>query len=159
MDPAADASHVAPWPHIFERTGPKRSSALYRRFVKEPALEQDTMTHQIRFYLGLETLIFVTAALIHFEVLFDGYPDPGAGIAESVIAAVLLLGLLMSLARPPWTRATGLAAQIFALLGTFVGLTLLFVVGPRTTLDIVIHLVMVLVLIVGLVVTARSRPV
>jgi len=117
------------------------------------------MTQQIRFYLGLEVLIFLAAALIHFEVLFDGYPDASAGIAESVIAGVLLLGLILSWARPPWTRAAGLATQIFALLGTFVGLTLLFVVGPRTTLDIVIHLVMVGVLIVGLVVTARSRAI
>jgi len=114
------------------------------------------MTQQIRFFLGLGVLIFLTAALIHFEVLLEGYPDRSAGIAESVIAGVLLLGLITSWARPPWSRAAGLAAQVFALLGTFVGLTLLFVVGPSTTLDIVIHLVMVSVLIVGLVVTARS---
>ncbi|MGH8952025.1 MAG: hypothetical protein ACRDX9_11425 [Acidimicrobiia bacterium] len=114
------------------------------------------MIQQIRFFLGLEVLIFLSAALIHFDVLLGGYPDRSAGIAESVIAGVLLLGLIISLARPPSTRAAGLAAQIFALLGTFVGVTLLFVVGPRTTVDIVIHLVMVLALIAGLVVTARS---
>ncbi len=54
------------------------------------------MTKRIRFFLGLEVLIFVTAALIHFGALVDGYQDRGAGIAESVIAGVLLVGLILS---------------------------------------------------------------
>ena len=116
------------------------------------------MTQRIRFFLGLEILIFLTAALIHFEVLFDGHRDREAGIAESVIAVVLLAGLVLSLVRPASTRTAGVAAQGFALLGTFVGLTLLFVVGPRTVLDVVIHVAMVVVLIVGLVFTFRAAP-
>jgi hypothetical protein len=114
------------------------------------------MTERIRFFLGLEALIFLTAALIHFGVLFDGYRDQGAGIAESVICGVLLLGLIASWMRPEWTRRAGIAVQGFALLGTFVGLTLLLVVGPRPVLDVTIHVLMVVVLIVGLVVTVRA---
>ena len=113
------------------------------------------MVNRIRLFLGLEASIFIAAALIHFEVLLDGYYDREAGIAESVIAAALLAGLLTSLLRPAATRRAGIIAQGFALAGTFVGLTLLFTVGPRTTLDLVIHLVMVAVLVVGLVVTVR----
>jgi len=48
--------------------------------------------------------------------------------------------LLTSLLRPAATRQAGIIAQGFALAGTFVGVTLLLTVGPRTTLDIVIHL-------------------
>jgi hypothetical protein len=114
------------------------------------------MINRIRLLLGLEAAIFIAAALIHFEVLLDGYYDQGAGIAESVIAVVLLAGLLTSLVRPAATRRAGIIAQGFALVGTFVGVTLLLTVGPRTTLDIVIHLVMVIVLVTGLITTVRA---
>jgi len=114
------------------------------------------MINRIRLLLGLEAAIFIAAALIHFEVLLDGYYDQGAGIAESVIAVVLLAGLLTSLVRPAATRLAGIIAQGFALVGTFVGVTLLLTVGPGTTLDIVIHLVMVIVLVSGLIATVRA---
>jgi hypothetical protein len=114
------------------------------------------MTERVRFFLGLEVVIFATAALIHFEILVDGYRDQGAGIAESVIAGVLLLGLTASWMSPASTRRAGIAAQGFALTGTLVGLTLLLVVGPRTILDVIIHLVMLVVLIVGLAFTGRA---
>jgi len=113
------------------------------------------MTQRIRLFLGLEILIFLAAALTHFEILFDGYSDSAAAIAESVIAGVLLAGLILSRIRPASTRSVGIAVQGFALLGTFVGLTLLFVVGPRTILDVTFHVLMVVVLIVGLIVTIR----
>ena len=58
------------------------------------------MINRIRLFLGLEVAIFIAAALIHFEVVLDGYYDQGAGTAESVIAVVLLAGLLTSLLRP-----------------------------------------------------------
>jgi hypothetical protein len=108
--------------------------------------------------LGLEAAIFFMAALIHFEVLFDGYPDREAGIAESVIGLVLLAGLIFATLVPNRTRLVALIVQGFALAGTFVGLTLLFTIGPITSLDLVIHLVMVAVLITGLVMTWNSRP-
>ena len=116
------------------------------------------MINRIRLFLGLEAAIFIAAALIHFEVVLDGYGyyDQGAGTAESIIAVVLLAGLLTSFLRPAVTRRAGIVAQGFALVGTFVGVTLLLTVGPRTTLDIVIHLVMVVVLVIGLVATLRA---
>lgn len=116
------------------------------------------MTRRVRLFLGLETLVFAVAALIHFEVISSGYRDEGAGIAASVIGGVLLLGLIVSWLRPEWTRQSAIAVQGFALLGTFVGVALLFVVGPRTARDIAIHLVMVLVLVVGLAVAIRAAP-
>jgi hypothetical protein len=50
-----------------------------------------------------------------------------------------------------------LIVQGFALAGTFVGLTLLLTIGPMTGLDVVIHLVMVAVLVIGLVMTWIAR--
>ena len=114
------------------------------------------MVNRIRLFLALEAAIFIVAALIHFEVIFDGYLDREAGTAESIIALVLLGGLLASMMRPAVTRRAGLIAQVFALAGTFVGVTLLFAVGPRTTLDVFIHLLMVVVLVAGLLVTIRT---
>lgn len=115
-------------------------------------------TTRIRAFLALETLIFAIAALIHFELLVAGYGDRGTGTAESVIGGVLLLGLVFTYARPASTRTIGIAVQTFALLGTLVGLTLLITLGGPT-LDYVIHVVMLIVLVVGLMVTVRSRRV
>ena len=114
------------------------------------------MVDRIRLFLALESAIFIVAPLIHFEVILDGYPDREAGTAESIIAVVLLAGLSASLFRPAITRRAGILSQGFALAGTFVGLMLLFTVGPRTTLDLVIHVLMVVVLIAGLIVTVRT---
>ena len=114
------------------------------------------MVNRIRLFLGLEVAVFIAAALIHFGVVMDGYNDQEAGTAESVIAIVLLAGLLTSLLRPDWTRRAGILVQSFALVGTFVGLTLLITLGPRSLLDISIHVVMVVLLVIGLVVTVRT---
>jgi hypothetical protein len=116
------------------------------------------MGSRIRLMLGLETAIFFVAALIHFEALFEGYPDREAGIAESVIGLVLLAGLVYVAMVPKHTRAVALVVQGFALAGTFVGLSLLFTVGPITGLDVAIHLVMVAVLVMGLVLTWKAPP-
>jgi hypothetical protein len=75
------------------------------------------------------------AALIHFEVILDGYLDREAGTAESIIAVVLLGGLSASLLRFAITRRAGILAQGFALAGTFVGVALLlsWAHGPPST--------------------------
>jgi hypothetical protein len=111
----------------------------------------------IRFWLILSAAIFAAAALIHFQVLMEGYDDPSAGIAESVIGGVLLLGFVLTLFLAQWTRLIAIIVQVFALLGTFVGLTLLLTVGPSSGLDLTIHLVMVAALAIGLTVAFRSR--
>lgn len=114
------------------------------------------MNRQTQIFLGVEVVIFLLAALTHFEVLFDGYADRGAGIAESVIGLVLIAGLALVTVRPASARTVGIVVQVFALVGTFVGLTLLVAVGPSTLLDLTFHLVMALVLITGLMVTIRA---
>lgn len=116
------------------------------------------MSSPIRLFLRLQTAIFFVAALIHFEVSFEGYPDREAGIAETVIGFVLLVGLILTYLVPHRARVIALVVQGFALAGTFVGLTLLLTVGPATGLDVAIHTVMVVVLVAGLVMTWRAWP-
>ena len=87
----------------------------------------------VRRFLFLEGLVFLVAALLHADVLIDGYEHVQARIAESVLASVLLIGLVLSQLRPTWTRVTGIAAQGFALFGTLIGMfTISAGVGPRT---------------------------
>jgi hypothetical protein len=105
-----------------------------------------------------EAATFVVAALIHFGLFIRGYEHREASIAESVIAGVLLVGLVLTWVRPASTRAIGLAAQGFALVGTLVGIfTIAIGIGPRTVPDITYHVVIVIVLIYGLVVASRAR--
>ena len=69
------------------------------------------MTQTIRLFLLVEAASFVAAGLVHFGVLASGYEHRAAGTAESIIGVVLLLGLVLSLVRPAWTRPAGLTAQ------------------------------------------------
>lgn len=111
----------------------------------------------IRLFLLFEAATFVAAALVHFGVFINGYEHQKAGVAESVIAAVLLIGLILTWIGPGWTRGIGLAAQAFALLGTLVGLfTIAVGVGPRTVPDIVYHIAIIAVLVWGLLVAKRA---
>lgn len=112
---------------------------------------------RIRAFLLIEATAFAAAALVHSGVLVQGYEHRQARIAESVIAVVLLGGLVVSWARPAWTREAGLAVQAFALLGTLVGLfTIAVGVGPRTAPDIAYHVGIVAVLIWGLLFAVRA---
>lgn len=116
-------------------------------------------TGRIRGFMAFEALTFVIAALIHLAVIpVSGYAHSAAGTAESVIAAVLIIGLIVSFTMPAQTRIVGLVAQGFALLGTLAGLTFIAVgIGPQTTPDVVYHIGIVLVLILGLIVAWQSR--
>jgi hypothetical protein len=112
----------------------------------------------IRTFMLVQAATFLLAATFHFGVLVQGYADSRAGIAESVIASVLLAGLIATWIRPAAIRRIGLAAQGFALAGTLVGLfTIAIGIGPRTVPDLVIHAAMVAELVGGLAVTYRVR--
>jgi hypothetical protein len=111
----------------------------------------------IRLFLLAEAAAFIIAASIHFGVSMGGYAHQKAGIAESVIALVLLVGLAWTWIRPRSVRAAGLAAQAFALLGTMVGIfTIVIGVGPRIISDIVYHIVILIVLATGLLVARQE---
>lgn len=110
----------------------------------------------VRWFLAAEVAIFGIAVLIHAGVLLRGYEHAAARNAESVIALVLALGLVATLLAPARTRAIGVGAQAFALLGTFVGLfTIAIGVGPRTAFDLLIHGTMIVLLVIGLIAARR----
>ena len=116
------------------------------------------MTRTIRLFLLLEAAAFVAAASVHFSLVIAGYEHRKAGVAESVIAAVLILALAVTSLGRTWTRTVGLAAQAFALVGTLIGVfTITIGVGPRTLPDVAYHFAIMAVLIWGLVVAVRAR--
>ncbi len=116
------------------------------------------MTKVVRIFILFECIAFTIAALTHFGVWIHGYEHQKAGTAESVIAFVLLIGIILTLIRPKSTRWIGLAVQSFALLGTLVGIfTIIIGIGPRTGPDITYHIVIVGVLLWGLFTTWRAR--
>jgi hypothetical protein len=115
------------------------------------------MTSAIQRFMIVEAVCFTVAALVHGGVLLAGYEHREARIAESVLAIVLFIGLLLTWVRPGWERAAGIAAQGFALLGTLVGIfTIIVGVGPRTAPDVIYHIAIVAVLVWGLVVALRT---
>lgn len=114
----------------------------------------------VRWFLLAEAALFGIASVIHAGVLLQGYEHVQARTAETVIALVLLAGLLGSALAPPRARAFGLGAQAFALLGTLVGVAMIAIgVGPRTALDLTLHVTMVSLLVVGLVAAWRADTV
>ncbi len=116
------------------------------------------MTKVTRIFVVCEGIAFAAAALTHLGVLVRGYEHQQAGIAESVIATVLFVGLMLTFIFDRATRGIGLVVQGFALLGTLVGIgTIAIGIGPRTIPDITYHIAMVVVLVWGLVTMLRAR--
>ncbi|MBY4589155.1 hypothetical protein RJJ37_14320 [Rhizobium redzepovicii] len=106
----------------------------------------------------IETCLYATASLTHAGFILEAHEHRQAMIAEAVIAAVLLLGLISFILNRPWSRTAALCAQTFALLGTLVGaFTIAVGVGPQTTLDYMTHVVMTLLLGLSMVWLARRR--
>jgi hypothetical protein len=117
------------------------------------------MTGKLRAFLLVQAVVFFAASLSHFGILMQGFEHRRAAIAESVIGAVLSVGLLISYVRASTTRRSALIVQSFALLGTCVGVTMIIIgVGPQTGADKALHAVMLALLISGLVVAAKARP-
>jgi hypothetical protein len=114
----------------------------------------------VRPVLAVEALAFALASLVHRGWIMAGDAHEAAATAETVIAAVLLTGLVLSMIRPARARMAGLAVQAFALLGTLVGLfAVIRGFGPQTQADLVYHPVMVAVLAAGLAAVSRTgRP-
>ncbi|HEX6050517.1 MAG TPA: hypothetical protein VFZ21_14655 [Gemmatimonadaceae bacterium] len=104
-----------------------------------------------RVFLLCEAAAFAIAATIHSGMLVAGYEHPQARIAESILATVLLLGLVASFVQPAWTARAGAIAQTIALIGTLVGIgTIAVGVGPRTVPDVIYHIAIVVVLVAGI---------
>lgn len=106
----------------------------------------------------VETALYAIASLTHAGLFLEGHEHRQAMIAEAVISAVLLLGLISLSLDRPWSRIAAISVQSLALLGTLVGaFTIAVGVGPQSTLDYITHAVMILLLVTGLVWLARNR--
>ena len=115
------------------------------------------MTQINRVFLLLEGTSFAVAGLIHSGLLGTGRHQP-ASIAESSLAVVLLVGLMLTWVWPARVRLISMGAQTIALLGTLVGaFTIAIGIGPRTLPDIIFHVTILAVLACGLVVSARAE--
>src|SRR5690606_30425200 len=110
----------------------------------------------VRRFLGAEAVAFLVASLVHRGWLVNGYTHHRAAIAETVIAIALALGFAATWAMPRRPLMPGWIAQIFALIGTCIGI---FVsirgIGPQTFADAIYHTAMLLVLIGGCVAFAK----
>jgi ABC-type uncharacterized transport system permease subunit len=113
---------------------------------------------KVKLFLIVEAAAFCGAALVHAGLLAYGYEHRAAMVAETVIAAVLVLGLFVSAVAPRSSRAVGLIVQGFALLGTLVGAVMIGIgVGPQSGFDIALHAGFIALLVTGLTVVARTR--
>jgi hypothetical protein len=118
----------------------------------------DMKINETRLVLAGAAVLYAAAASVHFGWLTSSYEHSKAGTAETVIAAVLFGGLLISFIKPLWTRFTAIVVQTFAVLFTFVGLfTIAIGVGPRTGPDLILHACMLALLLFGLYTTVRSQ--
>lgn len=116
------------------------------------------MKRTMRALLGVEGISFLLAGVVHAGILINGYEHQEAMIAESVIGAVLLVGLTMTWIRSRSMFSIAVVVQAFALFWTLVGVwTIIIGIGPRTVPDIVYHVVIVSVLVGGLGVAWRAR--
>ena len=111
----------------------------------------------VRGFLLLQIAIFLVLASIHFGLPIDGYRHRDAGATESLIAAVLVAGLLVTWTPPPWSHRAAIAAQSVGTLGVLVGLvTIGLGIGSQTVLDLTLNAVLLLTLIAGLAITKRG---
>lgn len=113
---------------------------------------------QLQWLIFIEATTFVIAAFIHAGILITGYEHQKACIAETVIATVLIGGLIASWLQPRWTYKAAFSVQGFALLGTLIGVfTIAIGVGPRTIPDLLYHAIILAVLGWGLKIAARNQ--
>jgi len=110
----------------------------------------------LRTFLASEVLIFLAAAALHTGLILAGYAHRPAMTAEFAIALVLVAGFVLVSIFRERRRAIALGAQVFALVGTLVGLSLVFAgIGPQSMLDYALHGIMVMVVFAGLLWTSR----
>jgi hypothetical protein len=107
----------------------------------------------------LEAVALAIAAALHLTGHVEGRGAPfdahDAGIAEAIIAVVLLGGGVALLRVTRRARTLGIAANVFAIVGFGVGLSITARGGHAP--DITFHLVILPLLITSLIVLARTR--
>ena len=126
MHAALDPLGVEGEPLIFLHECLTRNDA-WRAYARDAGGEDrrqplEAIMTWLRGLLLLEGASFIAASLVHRGILVHGYEHDRAAVAETVIGTVLLAATALAWLLPARTRAIGLGAQAFALLGTIVGL-------------------------------------
>jgi hypothetical protein len=110
----------------------------------------------LRWLLFVEAASLVVAAALHSGLILPGPPDDAA-MYEASIAIVVGIGLVVGVVWPRWTRVAALAVQAIALVGAFIGTyATLRGFGPRSPLDIVYHVALITLIVIGLAVAWRT---
>jgi hypothetical protein len=113
------------------------------------------MTYALRWIMGVAALSLLVAAALHAGFVIPG-PFNDAAMYETGVAAVLLVGLGLTFVGPGWARWGGLTATVLALAGASIGLYMaLRGLGPNTVPDIVYHVALIALLLVGIAVAWR----
>lgn len=113
------------------------------------------MTHALRWIMGVAALSLLVAAALHAGVLIPG-PFNDAAMYETGFAGVLLVGLVLTFIGPAWARWGSLGATVIALAGASIGFYVaLRGLGPNTVPDIVYHVALIALLLVGITIAWR----
>lgn len=106
----------------------------------------------------IQITLFVIAAIVHRGAISSSYIHPQAQVAETVIAAILALGLCLTFYFRKGNFSYARIAQGFALIGTIVAVIMMLIgVGPRSAFDYGLHIIMIISLVGGLLITP-SQP-
>jgi hypothetical protein len=104
-------------------------------------MHKRSLTRIVVTLMGLETASLVVIASLHLDHVLAGGKKPfrptDAGIAEAVIALVLLVGIAALLRGFARAHGIALASVLFAIAGFVVGLT--FTLRGGDTIDIAYH--------------------
>ncbi len=106
----------------------------------------------------LEAATLAVASLLHLSGNVHGsapFDADHAGIAEAIIAAVLVVAAITMFRLPARARAAGLAANGFAVVGFLVGLN--FTARGGHVPDVAYHVTVLPVLIGSLILLVRAR--
>lgn len=115
------------------------------------------MTGALRWIMAVAALSLLVAAALHAGFVIPG-PFDDAAMYETGVAVVLIIGLGLTYMGPGWARWGGLAATVVALAGASIGLYMaLRGLAPNTVPDIVYHVALVALLLVGIVIAWRGR--
>jgi peptidoglycan/LPS O-acetylase OafA/YrhL len=115
------------------------------------------MITALRWIMAVTAASLLVAAALHAGLVIQG-PFDDAAMYETGVAVVLLIGLALTFIGPAWARWGGLAATVLALAGASIGLYLaLRGVGPNTLPDLVYHVALVALLVIGSALRGASR--
>lgn len=114
------------------------------------------MTGALRGIMAVAALSLLAAAALHAGLVIPG-PFDDAAMYETGVAAVLILGIGATFISPAWARWGGLVVTVFALAGASIGLYMaLRGLAPNTAPDVVYHVALIGLLLVGVAVAWRG---